>query len=48
MPNIPNLVDLELCEIHSTLINDIVKQMKAKSSMGAVGLSMTLVKQVVN
>jgi hypothetical protein len=48
MPNIPNLVDLELCEIHPTLINDIVKQMKAKSSMDADGLSMALVKQVVN
>ena len=48
MPNIPNLADLELCEIHPTLINDIVKQMKAKISMDADGLSMALVKQVVN
>jgi hypothetical protein len=48
MPNLPNLVELELNDIQPTLINDIVKQFKSKNSVDSDGLSTKLLKLIVN
>jgi len=48
MPDLPDLNELELNEIHSTLIRDIIKSFTSKGSLDSDGLSTKLLKNISN